>query len=159
MSECRSGEAFHLWTSVIPGIRKTRMVPSGAPTARHPASTNTTDTTSVCDMVCAFAAPSTTDLTVTVLFVADATASPCGVNARLRITPSSRNSRHGAPGLPAWTNTIAPDTVRTEFVSAVGLSLSGRKRIRAIGMPSVATPARNVSVFTIAIAKPASLDE
>src|SRR5712692_2047588 len=57
------------------------------------------------------------------------------------------------------TSTMAPDTVRTEFVSAVGLSLSGRKRIRAIGIPRVAAPARNDSVLTIAIAKPASLDE
>ncbi len=50
------------------------------------------------------------------------------------------------------TKAIVPETVRTEFRSAVGLSVSGRKRMRATGIPSVATPARKVSVLIIAIA-------
>src|SRR2546422_7213036 len=50
------------------------------------------------------------------------------------------------------TKTIAPETVATEFRSAVGLSVSGKKRMRATGIPSVATPARKVSVLIIAIA-------
>src|SRR5438132_772404 len=49
------------------------------------------------------------------------------------------------------TKTTAPETVRTEFTRAVGLSVSGRKRMRATGIPSVATPARKVSVLIIGI--------